>query len=158
MEYANNTNEISSSQSIEARLLGDAREAFRDSGDPAQLAPLSLAYMGDTVYDLFVRTMLLKTTTLTVHGLHQRSAKLVCAKAQAAAFRRIEPMLNEKELSVFRRGRNSHIGTVPKSASIMDYRTATGLEALIGFLYLSNENERLNEIMRLILSEAPSNI
>ncbi|MBR5947802.1 MAG: ribonuclease III [Clostridia bacterium] len=133
--------------------MQSACEAFRNSGDPAQLAPLSLAYMGDTVYDLFVRTMLLETTTLTVHGLHQRAAKLVCAKAQAAAFRAIEPLLDEKELSVYRRGRNSHIGTVPKSASIMDYRTATGLEALIGFLYLSGENERLNEIMRLILSQ-----
>lgn len=137
----------------EGRVLSDAQAAFPKRDDPAQLAPLSLAYMGDTVYDLFVRTMLLETTTLTVHGLHQRAAKLVCAKAQAAAFRRIEPMLDEKELSVYRRGRNSHIGTVPKSASIMDYRMATGLEALIGFLYLSGENERLNEIMRLILSQ-----
>lgn len=153
MEYANNTIEPKPNGGMEARLMQSACEAFRNSGDPAQLAPLSLAYMGDTVYDLFVRTMLLETTTLTVHGLHQRAAKLVCAKAQAAAFRAIEPLLDEKELSVYRRGRNSHIGTVPKSASIMDYRTATGLEALIGFLYLSGENERLNEIMRLILSQ-----
>ena len=151
MEYANNTEKANTAEGIEARLMG---EAFAMTADPAQLAPLSLAYMGDTVYDLFVRTMLLETTTLTVHGLHQRAAKLVCAKAQAAAFRAIEPLLSEKELSVYKRGRNSHIGTVPKSASIMDYRTATGLEALIGFLYLSGENERLNEIMRLILSES----
>ncbi len=134
--------------------MAGALASFKRVGDPSQLAPLSLAYVGDTVYDLFVRTMLLETTTLTVHGLHQRAAKLVCARAQAAAFRAIEPLLNESELAVFRRGRNSHIGTVPKSASIMDYRTATGLEALIGFLYLSGENERLNEIMRLILSES----
>lgn len=138
----------------EGCVMTSAREAFKAKSDPAQLAPLSLAYMGDTVYDLFVRTMLLKTTTLTVNGLHKRAAKLVCAKAQSEAFRAVEPMLDEKELAIFRRGRNSHIGTVPKSASIMDYRTATGLEALIGFLYLSGENERINEIMELILSES----
>ena len=154
MEYANNTIEPKPNGGMEARLMQSTQGAFCNSGDPAQLAPLSLAYIGDTVYDLFVRTMLLETTTLTVHGLHKRAAKLVCAKAQAEAFRAIEPMLGEKELAVYKRGRNSHIGTVPKSASIMDYRTATGLEALIGFLYLSGENERINEIMRLILSES----
>ena len=111
--------------------------------------------MGDTVYDLFVRTMLLETTTLTAHGLHERAAKLVCAKAQAAAFRLIEPTLTEEELSVFRRGRNSHIGTVPKSASIMDYRIATGLEALIGWLYLSGNDERIRELMAKALGGAP---
>ena len=122
--------------------------------DPAQLAPLSLAYIGDTVYDLFVRTMLLETTTLTVHGLHERAAKLVCATAQSAAFRRIEPMLTEAELSVFRRGRNSHIGTVPRSASIIEYRIATGLEALFGWLYLSGEDERIRLLMGEILAPA----
>ena len=154
MEYANNTTNPRAEECPEVRALLDERAAFAHISDPAQLAPLSLAYIGDTVYDLFVRTMLLETTTLTVHGLHKRAAKLVCAKAQAEAFRAIEPMLGEKELAVYKRGRNSHIGTVPKSASIMDYRTATGLEALIGFLYLSGENGRINEIMRLILSES----
>ena len=154
MEYANNTTDPGIEECPVARVLLDERASFARINDPAQLAPLSLAYIGDTVYDLFVRTMLLETTTLTVHGLHKRAAKLVCAKAQAEAFRAIEPMLGEKELAVYKRGRNSHIGTVPKSASIMDYRTATGLEALIGFLYLSGENGRINEIMRLILSES----
>ena len=154
MEYANNTTETKRTDSIENLTMNSALRAFQAPADPSQLAPLSLAYMGDTVYDLFVRTLLLETTTLTVNGLHKRAAKLVCAKAQAEAFRAIEPLLKEKELAIFKRGRNSHIGTVPKSASIMDYRTATGLEALIGFLYLSGENDRLNEIMRLILSES----
>ncbi|MBR4435344.1 MAG: Mini-ribonuclease 3 [Clostridia bacterium] len=152
MKYANElTKSSQSGDLIEVVRLGlPIGEAIKD---PTQLAPLSLAYIGDTVYDLFVRTMLLDSTTLTVHGLHQRAAKLVCAKAQAAAFRRIEPMLTESELSVFRRGRNAHIGTVPKSTSIMEYRTATGLEALIGCLYLSGENGRLGEIMKMILSD-----
>ncbi|MBR0157256.1 MAG: ribonuclease III [Clostridia bacterium] len=128
-------------------------ENGKGHADPAQLGPLSLAYMGDTVYDLYVRTMLLDTTTLTAHGLHQAAVKLVCAKAQAAAFRRIEPMLTEQELAVFRRGRNTHIGTVPHSASIIDYRIATGLEAMLGWLYLSGDDGRIRTIMSAILSD-----
>ena len=143
MEYANNNIAL-----VSLARLPDGSGVH----DPSQIAPLSLAYMGDTVYDLFVRTLLLETTTLTAHGLHERAAKLVCAKAQAAAFRRIEPMLTEEELGVFRRGRNSHIGTVPKSASIMDYRVATGLEALIGWLYLSGRDERISSLMAEALS------
>lgn len=143
MEYANNNIAL-----VSLARLPDGSGVH----DPSQIAPLSLAYMGDTVYDLFVRTLLLETTTLTAHGLHERAAKLVCAKAQAAAFRRIEPMLTEEELGVFRRGRNSHIGTVPKSASIMDYRVATGLEALIGWLYLSGRDERVRSLMAEALS------
>lgn len=143
MEYANNN----------TNLVSIARLAEGEVSDPQQLAPLSLAYMGDTVYDLFVRTLLLETTTLTAHGLHERAAKLVCAKAQANAYRRIEPMLDETELAVFRRGRNAHIGTVPKSASIMDYRTATGLEALIGYLYLSGQDGRIRTLLAAALGD-----
>lgn len=147
MEYADKNNPISIA----------ARSFAGNAPDPTQLAPLSLAYMGDTVYDLFVRNMLLSTTTLTVHGLHERAAKLVCAKAQAEAFRRIEPLLSEEELAVFRRGRNSHIGTVPKSATIMDYRIATGLEAVIGYLYLSGKDERIAELMAAVLADHSGN-
>ena len=146
MEYAVNEKP----DMVSLASLGPLPEAL----DPAQLAPLSLAYMGDTVYDLFVRTLLLENTTLTAHGLHERAAKLVNARAQAAAFRRIEPLLTGEELAIFRRGRNSHIGTVPKSASIMDYRIATGLEALLGFLYLSGRDGRIRELMRALLTEA----
>lgn len=137
-------------------LVSKARLASSEGGriDPSQLAPLSLAYIGDTVYDLFVRTMLLDTTTLTVHGLHERAAKLVCAKAQSAAFRVIEPLLSEEELAVFRRGRNSHIGTVPHSASIIDYRIATGLEAMFGWLYLRGDDGRIRELMAKILPQS----
>ena len=146
MEYANNNTE---------KLVSKVRLGAEGAGarDPLQLAPLTLAYIGDTVYDLFVRTLLVGTTTLTVHGLHERAAKLVCAKAQAEAYRRLEPMLDETELSVFRRGRNSHIGTVPKSASIMDYRIATGLEALIGWLYLTGRDERIRTLMLTALEK-----
>ena len=121
--------------------------------DPTQLGPLVLAYIGDTVYDLYVRTQLVLTTGLTAHGLHMAAAKRVCAGAQASAFKRIEGALTEDELAVFRRGRNGHMGTIPKNASIADYRTATGLEAVIGWLYLKGCDARIRELMTIILSE-----
>ena len=120
--------------------------------DPTQLGPLVLAYIGDTVFDLYVRSMLIARTDLTAHGLHMAAAKRVCAAAQAACYKKAEAMLTEEESAVFRRGRNSHMGTIPKNASIGDYRAATGLEAVIGWLYLKQRDERLNELMRVMLS------
>jgi len=86
-----------------------------------------------------------------VHELHLMSAKRVCAKGQAEGFRKIEPLLDDEEMGVYKRGRNSHLGTVAKNATISDYRTATGLETLIGYLYLNGRDERLTELMKLIL-------
>lgn len=119
--------------------------------DPALLSPVVLAYLGDTVYDLFVRTYYVETTDQTAHGLHVRCASRVCAKAQAEGFFRAAPMLTEEELSVYKRGRNAHMGSVPKNAKIADYRTATGFEALLGYLYLSKREGRLAEIVRAAL-------
>ena len=118
---------------------------------PAQLPILNLAYIGDTVFDLYVRTMLVSDVDARVHELHLMSAKRVCAGGQAQAFGRIEPMLSEEELGIYKRGRNSHMGTVAKNASIADYRTATGLEALIGYLFLCGRDDRLTELMKLML-------
>lgn len=116
--------------------------------NPSQLAALSLAYIGDTVYDLFTRTYLVNSTDAPVHRLHLFSASMVCAKGQAEAYFRIEPMLTETELAVFKRGRNAHSGTVPKNATVADYHNATGLETLLGYLYLGGEDERLNYLMQ----------
>lgn len=121
--------------------------------DPTQLGPLVLAYIGDTVFDLYVRTKLVLTTGLTAHGLHMAAAKRVCAGAQAASFRLIEDKLTEEELAVYRRGRNGHMGTIPKNAAIADYRSATGLEAVIGWLYLKGSDARLTELMEIILAQ-----
>lgn len=120
---------------------------------PRLLSPLVLAYVGDTVYDLFVRTYLVNNSDASVHNLHVKAAKKVCAAAQSSAFRRIENMLSEDELTIYKRGRNSHLGSIPKNASVADYRTATGLEALVGFLYLSGCDSRLEEIMDILLKE-----
>ena len=136
-------------------LIDGVRSALPDASgrDAALLSPLVLAYIGDTVYDLYVRTHLVLTHDGTAHTLHMMAAKRVCARAQAEAFRRIEGELTGEELSVFKRGRNAHMGTVPKHASISDYRAATGVEALFGFLYLQGRDERLETLMSLALKE-----
>jgi len=120
--------------------------------DPHTMGALQLAFIGDTVYDLFARTLVVHRSGGTVHALHMAAAKLACAAGQAAAYRRIEPLLTEEEKSVFRRGRNAHSGTMPKNASVADYRTATGFETLIGFLYLSGSDARLGELMKHALT------
>lgn len=117
-----------------------------------QAAPLTLAFIGDTVYDLYVRTHLLDTRDATPHALHMAAAKCVCAAGQAAAFRRVEAELTERELVAYKRGRNAHSGTLPKNASVADYHTASGFEALIGWLYLSGQDARMTQLMRLALS------
>ena len=118
-----------------------------------QAAPLTLAYVGDTVYDLYVRTHLFDTLDATPHMLHMTAAKHVCAAGQAAAFRRVEPMLTDEERAVYKRGRNAHSGTLPKNASVADYHTASGFEALIGWLYLSGQDARMTQLMRRALSQ-----
>ncbi|MEA5058531.1 MAG: ribonuclease III domain-containing protein [Candidatus Pelethousia sp.] len=125
--------------------------------DPRQLSPLVLAYVGDTVYDLYVRTRLILSSDATAHGLHMQATRLVCAWAQAAALHAIVDTLSEDELAVYKRGRNSHMGTVPKNAAIQDYRAATGLEALLGYLYLRGQDARLTELMALILPPKEEN-
>ncbi len=119
--------------------------------DPLSLPALTLAYIGDTIYDLYVRTTLAETLRLPMRALHLEAAKYVCAAGQAAAFRRIEDRLSESERAAFRRGRNAHSGTVPKHADVRDYRVATGLEALLGHLYLLGEDARIGELMHLAL-------
>lgn len=119
--------------------------------NPLSLPALTLAYIGDTIYDLYVRTVLAETLRLPMRELHLEAAKYVCAAGQAKAFRRIEAQLSESEQAAFRRGRNAHSGTVPKHADVRDYRVATGLEALLGHLYLSGEDARIGELMRLAL-------
>lgn len=120
--------------------------------DPLQISALSLAYIGDTVYDLYVRTMLVHTQDTTVHAQHLSAARLVCAAAQAQAYRRVEDMLTPDELLAYKRGRNAHSGTTPKNASVGDYRVATGFEALLGHLFLRGEDDRIRQIMQQALS------
>ena len=115
--------------------------------DPRQIPALNLAYVGDTVYDLYVRAYLIHTHPETVHNLHLLSARMVCAQGQARAFFALEPELTEEELAVYRRGRNAHSGTVPRNANVADYRVATGLETLLGHLWVLGREERIDRLM-----------
>lgn len=117
--------------------------------NPNLLSPSVLAFVGDAVYGLYVRTYLSEVNRPSGE-LHKLSVKLVNATAQAEAFKLIEPNLSEKEISVFKRGRNSHTGNTPKNSTGGEYHTATGLEVLFGFLYLSNQNERAKELFNII--------
>ena len=119
--------------------------------DPRQIPALNLAYVGDTVYDLYVRAYLIHTHPETVHALHLLSARMVCAQGQARAFFALEGELTQEELSVYRRGRNAHSGTVPKNANVADYRVATGLETLLGHLWVLGREERIDQLMAVAI-------
>lgn len=116
--------------------------------NPRLLAPLVLAYIGDSVYEVFVRNkIILKHPDMPAGKLHKQSIKFVSAKAQAAGMLGIEAMLTDEEIAIYKRGRNAKSATVPKNADVTEYRQATGFEALIGYLYLCHQNERLHEVM-----------
>lgn len=120
--------------------------------DPNLLSPLTLAFIGDTVFDLFVREMLIAEANRPANKLHKLAVERVCAKAQASAAKALceSGFLSDAEIAVLKRGRNAHSKHTPKNATESDYHLATGLEALFGFLYLSEEQERLQEIFSQI--------
>ena len=115
--------------------------------DPSQLSPLTLAFVGDGVFDLFVREEIVCSAHRPVKELNKLKVERVRCEAQAELFRRLEPVLTEEEADVFRRGRNAHTSHTPKNASNADYHTATGLEALFGYLYLSDRFDRIRELL-----------
>ncbi len=113
------------------------------------LSPGTLAFVGDAVFGLLVRERLAENNRPSGE-LHSRSIKLVSATAQAEGFAIIEPILTEKELSVFKRGRNAHVSGIPKNSTVRDYHIATGLETLFGYLHLNGEKERINQLFLII--------
>ncbi len=125
------------------------REAAPMSFDDARrMNPLQLAYIGDTVYDLLVRSRMLYRG-YNLHHCHQAAVSMVNARAQAAALDRIEGMLTEEESAIVRRGRNTHAHhAAPKNQTPIDYEAATAMEALIGYLYLTGQEERLLQLFQ----------
>lgn len=121
--------------------------------DVMNLQPLVLAYIGDAVYEAYIRTMLVVNKKANVNLLHKMSVKYVKAKAQSDIIHRILDRLTPEEQDVVRRGRNAKSVTVPKHAEITDYRYSTGYEALIGYLYLTNATERLMEVLKMSVEE-----
>ena len=117
--------------------------------DIVMLSPLQLAYIGDAVYELLVRTYLLQKK-LPVNKLHKATTGYVKAKAQANIVHTLEEALSEEEQAIVKKGRNAKSHTAPKNANIIDYKYATGFEALIGYLYLQKRDERITEIFEMI--------
>ena len=112
------------------------------------ISSIGLAHMGDAVFELLVRGWLCQHGKATGKGLHQATIQLVRAEHQAACAEKILPMLTEEELAVYKRGRNAKSATTAKHATMIDYRMATGFEALIGYLYLQAQHNRLLELIR----------
>ncbi|MDB8790077.1 MULTISPECIES: Mini-ribonuclease 3 [Romboutsia] len=112
------------------------------------MSPLVLAYIGDTIYESYIREYLIrKNINKKVNDLHKSAIKYVNAKAQATVMHEIEDELSEDELRIYKRGRNQKSHTSPKNADIIDYKCATGFEALVGYLHLGGEKDRLDYIV-----------
>ena len=116
--------------------------------DVMSYSPLTLAYIGDDAYDLVIRTYLLGKGNMPVNKLNRMANELVKAKAQSDMMDVIEPMLDEEEHAVYKRGRNAKSYTKAKNATVADYRRATGFEALMGYLYLQGRLVRMVELIR----------
>ena len=121
--------------------------------DLRTLSPLTLAFVGDCVYDLILRTVIVERHNASPNQLHREKSRLAKAPAQAEMAEALQEHLTQEELAVYRRGRNAKSHTTAKNASVLDYRKATGLEALYGWLYLSGQEERLLQLLRLSLDE-----
>ena len=119
------------------------------------MSPLTWAYVGDAVYELYIRTHLVNKTNLKPHKLHVEAIKYVKAQSQAQALKKIEVNLTEKEKEIVRRGRNTENHHVAKDASVQEYMYSTAFEALIGYLYLTNQEKRIKELVEMIISTRP---
>ena len=128
----------------------------KDSLDLRLLNPMTLAFVGDGVYELLVREHLASFGAMPVKKLHLLAVEFVRAKAQSAAVEVVAPLLTPQEEAVYKRGRNATGVHAPKNTDLMDYRRATGLEALFGWLYLSGETARIEELFAKILEAAPA--
>jgi len=118
----------------------------------SQYNGLTLAYIGDAAYEIIVREYLLKKGYSKVDNLHKEAIKYTSAEGQEKAFNKIEEALTPEEISIFKRGRNAKTERKARNASLASYKKATGLEAIIGFLYLEKKTERIEELFNLIIS------
>lgn len=119
--------------------------------NPKQLSPLTLAFVGDGVYELLVRENIVRTANMPAKKLNTMKVSLVRASAQAAVYDGVLPLLSEEEQEILKRGRNCHTASVPKNADMLAYRKATGLETLFGYLYLKGENARIQELFSMAM-------
>lgn len=117
--------------------------------DMKTYSPLTLAYIGDGIYDLIIRTIVVRQGNVQVNKLHRRTSELVNAGTQSAMVETILPYLTNDEVAIYKRGRNAKSATVAKNATVSDYRRATGFEALIGYLYLNKDMKRMIELVKI---------
>lgn len=126
---------------------------FEPSKAPHLMNPLALAYMGDAIYDMFIREYVISQPNHRPHHLHQSASRFVSAKAQAKALERWLPFLSEEEADIVKRGRNAKSGTVPKNTDVLIYRHSTAFECLIGYLYYQKRMDRLQELLFISIGE-----
>ena len=119
---------------------------MNEQTNPGLHGPLALAFLGDAVYELCARLRVVEAGDRPVGSMHRESVALVNAGAQSAALRRVEELLTEEELAVYKRGRNASASSTPKHAEMADYRRATGVEALFGYLFLKGEHARIRAL------------
>ncbi len=124
------------------------KEFSLNKKDIRNYSPLDLAFIGDCIYELIVRTYLIEKHNLSPHDLQVEAMKLVNAKTQAFVISEMEHMLSKDEADIYRRGRNAKTASVAKNASVSEYRHATGFEALLGYLYITGKEERLLETVK----------
>lgn len=125
-------------------LLSRIKETFAvKEVDVRAYSPLTLAYIGDAIYDVIIRTVVVERCNRAANELHKRTSSLVKAQTQAAMSEALADVLTEDETAVYKRGRNAKSYTTAKNASVADYRKATGLEALFGYLYLTDDTDRI---------------
>ena len=117
--------------------------------DVRSYSPLTLAYIGDGVYEIVIRTVVVSKGNRPPKELHKAGVDLARAQTQAKMMEAIKPALTEEEASVYKRGRNSNTATMAKHASMQEYRKATGFEALLGYLYLAGEKDRIMELVKI---------
>lgn len=134
-------------ESIE--LIDKIREEFSlQENDIRTFSPLTLAYIGDGIYDVVIRTILVEEGNQAVNSLHKKASSMVKAEAQSEMILALQEELTSQEMSIFKRGRNAKSNSAAKNASIGDYRKATGFEALMGYLYLTSQTDRMIELIK----------
>ena len=130
--------------------MEDFIEIKRSKEEVNMLSPLTWAYVGDCVYELYIRTKLVNESNLKPHKLHIESIKYVKAQAQSELLNKIYETLNEEEKDIVRRARNTQNHHLPKNCNVQDYMYATAFEGLVGYLYLTKQDDRLKEIFDMV--------
>jgi len=125
------------------------QQQVKSSLQVKQLSPLVLAWIGDSVFDLFIRCRLVMKKSGSAHKLHVKAISYVSAEAQSRIVNTLYERFNDEEKAIFKRGRNSKSATIPKHAGVLDYKRATAFEAVLGYLHLCGKKERLNELLSI---------